>query len=72
MPQTPAVSVSILVAMDAAADGDRTHVQDTVLQINFNSVDHPQVQSYNYCILNSFTEQTLLPTKQEFFSPMCM
>lgn len=56
--------------VDAAADSDRTRLQDTVLQINFNRVDHPQVQSCDYPILNSFTEQTLLHGKQEtFFSP---
>ena len=52
-----------------AADGNRTYLQDTFLQINFNRIGHPQVQSCDYSILNSFTEQTLLHGKQEnFFS----
>lgn len=55
--------------MDAAADSNRTRFQDTVLQINFNRVDHPQVQSCDYSILNSFTEQTLLHGKQDTFFP---
>ena len=50
-------------------DGDRTHLQHTVLQINFNRVGHPQVQSCDHSILNSFTEQTLLHGKQENFFP---
>jgi hypothetical protein len=43
--------------------------KDTVLQINSNRVDHPQVQSCDYSILNSFIEQTLFACQtREFFS----
>jgi hypothetical protein len=56
--------------VDAAAKADRTRLQHTLLQINIQRVDHQQIQPCDYCIVNSFTEQTLLHGKQENFFPM--